>query len=179
MCEFSENLVAWLDRELPPAEGARLEQHLENCAECRTSLAACSNVSAQLAAYCDSVLARPSKSRRVWMPVAAGVVAAAVAIILLLPRPAIKPEPVAAAYPPAAPAGIPTPATSVQTVRRHRAHPPRPATTPTWQAAPTEIQIAIPADAIFPPGAVPEGVAYIANFSIAADGSPQGFRIIP
>jgi hypothetical protein len=41
------------------------------------------------------------------------------------------------------------------------------------------IRIAIPADEIFPPGAVPEGVAYIANLSLAADGSVQGLRLQP
>jgi hypothetical protein len=41
------------------------------------------------------------------------------------------------------------------------------------------IQIAIPADAMFPHGAVPEGMTYIANLSLAADGSVQGFRLRP
>jgi hypothetical protein len=38
------------------------------------------------------------------------------------------------------------------------------------------VQIAIPADAMFPPGAVPEGVTYIANVSLT-DGSVQGIRL--
>ena len=41
------------------------------------------------------------------------------------------------------------------------------------------IQIAIPADAMFPPGAVPEGVTYIANLSLTSDGSVQGLRLQP
>jgi hypothetical protein len=45
---------------------------------------------------------------------------------------------------------------------------------PLTQAA---IQIAIPAEAIFPPGAVPEGVTYIA--SLAPDGSVQSIRLQP
>ena len=47
-------------------------------------------------------------------------------------------------------------------------------------ASPAEpaIEIAIPAEAIYPPGAVPEGVNFIADIAIAADGSlqPVGLR---
>jgi hypothetical protein len=35
------------------------------------------------------------------------------------------------------------------------------------------IEIAIPADAMFPPGAVPPGTSFIADVTISADGSPQ------
>jgi hypothetical protein len=52
-------------------------------------------------------------------------------------------------------------------------------TTSDWAMAEPAIQIAIPADAMFPPGAVPEGMTYIANLSLAADGSVQGFRLRP
>jgi anti-sigma factor RsiW len=48
-----------------------------------------------------------------------------------------------------------------------------------WAMAEPAIQIAIPADAMFPPGAVPEGVTYIANVSLGADGSIQGIRLQP
>jgi hypothetical protein len=48
-----------------------------------------------------------------------------------------------------------------------------------WAMAEPAIQIAIPADAMFPPGAVPEGVTYIANVSLGGDGSVQGLRIQP
>jgi len=45
--------------------------------------------------------------------------------------------------------------------------------------SPDDAQDAIPAEAIFPPGAFPEGFQFIADLSIAEDGSPQGLRIIP
>jgi hypothetical protein len=46
-----------------------------------------------------------------------------------------------------------------------------------WAMTEPAIQIAIPADAMFPPGAVPEGVTYIANVSLGPDGSVQGIRL--
>lgn len=41
------------------------------------------------------------------------------------------------------------------------------------------IEIAIPAEAIFPPGAVPEGMSFVADLSIAADGSAKQMRLQP
>ena len=46
-----------------------------------------------------------------------------------------------------------------------------------WAMTEPAIQIAIPADAIFPPGAVPEGVTYIANVSLGPDGVVQGIQL--
>lgn len=40
-----------------------------------------------------------------------------------------------------------------------------------WQLAEPAIQISIPAEAVLPPGAVPEGVSFVAEVSIATDGS--------
>jgi hypothetical protein len=41
------------------------------------------------------------------------------------------------------------------------------------------IQIAIPADEMFPPGAVPEGMHFVAEVTIGADGSAEGLRLHP
>jgi hypothetical protein len=41
----------------------------------------------------------------------------------------------------------------------------------------TAIQIAIPAEAMFPPGAMPAGVNFIADLRIAPDGSVQQVRL--
>jgi hypothetical protein len=41
------------------------------------------------------------------------------------------------------------------------------------------VEIAIPADAIFPPGAVPEGVGFTADVTIAPDGSARQVRLRP
>ena len=41
------------------------------------------------------------------------------------------------------------------------------------------VEIAIPADAIFPPGAVPEGLGFTADVTIGPDGSAQQIRVRP
>jgi len=41
------------------------------------------------------------------------------------------------------------------------------------------VQIAIAAAAMFPPGAVPEGVSFVADLSIGADGSARQVRLQP
>jgi anti-sigma factor RsiW len=48
-----------------------------------------------------------------------------------------------------------------------------------WTPAEPAIQIAIPAAAMFPPGAVPEGLTFIADVTIAADGSAERLRLRP
>ena len=48
-----------------------------------------------------------------------------------------------------------------------------------WTPAEPAIQIAIPAAAMFPPGAVPDGLTFIADVTIAADGSAQRLRLRP
>ena len=41
------------------------------------------------------------------------------------------------------------------------------------------VEIAIPADAIFPPGAVPAGVSFTADVTLASDGSTEQIRLRP
>jgi hypothetical protein len=41
----------------------------------------------------------------------------------------------------------------------------------------TAIQIAIPAEAMFPPGAMPAGINFVADMRIALDGSVQQIRL--
>jgi hypothetical protein len=41
------------------------------------------------------------------------------------------------------------------------------------------IRIAIPADEMFPPGAVPEGIHFVADLTIAADGSAERLLLRP
>ena len=48
-----------------------------------------------------------------------------------------------------------------------------------WQSAEPAIQIAIPADAVLPPGAAPEGVSFVAEVSIAPDGSAHRIFLQP
>ena len=48
-----------------------------------------------------------------------------------------------------------------------------------WQFVQPAIQIAIPAEAMFPPGAVPDGVNFTADLTISTDGSTQGLVLEP
>jgi hypothetical protein len=48
-----------------------------------------------------------------------------------------------------------------------------------WLPAAPALEIAIPAEAMFPPGAVPEGVSFTADLTIGADGSAQRVRLLP
>jgi hypothetical protein len=47
------------------------------------------------------------------------------------------------------------------------------------QPAQPAIEIAIPMDAMFPPGAVPEGVSFVADVTLGADGSAERLRLQP
>jgi hypothetical protein len=48
-----------------------------------------------------------------------------------------------------------------------------------WVAEEPAIQIAIPVEAMFPPGAVPEGVNFVADLSIGADGRVEQLCLRP
>jgi anti-sigma factor RsiW len=185
MCDFSGRLIAWMDSELEANEATVLGQHVRACAECRARVAAYEDVSRGFAAYCDAVLetAMVTKIHRKlarWVPVVAGAAAAAAVVLVLvsLPR-SVKPIPVvprvAEAHPPIAPK---TAANTPNPVQRRHAAAHRKTQTANWAVAEPAIQIAIPGDAMFPPGAVPEGVNFVANLSLA-DGSVQGLRLQP
>jgi hypothetical protein len=180
MCEFSEKLVAWLDRELASDEAERLEQHLHGCSECPQRLAAYVEVSKALAGYCDSVIAASSTRRPNWSVLAgAGAVAAGLLLISILPhtpagritipQPAITPPAIAFEQTPVA----------VRRAPKRRAGKPVQVQNAIRQFAQPEIEIAIPAEALFPPGAVPEGFQFVADISIGADGSAQSLRLRP
>jgi hypothetical protein len=178
MCDFSGRLVAWMDRELPDNEAADVERHVRDCSECRGHVDAYEEVSHAFVAYCDAALG--AKTRRKlphWVPVLSS--AAAAALLLLVFQPAsVKPVPVRPRVADSSPAIVigtaPGPVKKVH--RRHRIAPMK---TPNanWVSFEPAIQIAIPVEAMFPPGAVPEGITFIADLSIAADESVQGLRL--
>lgn len=182
MCEFSGRLVAWLDQELPPEQAGRLEQHLQSCSDCRRLLAAYEKVNRALAVYCDALTNDSRSTRgRFWLAGAGAAIAAGLVLIWFLPRSrtehlATSPAPTVhslalAVEPPAAR----IPATHRRQSGARRAS----VWIPAMPISEPEFQIAIPAEAIFPPGAIPEGYHFIADLSIAPDGSPQGLRLIP
>ena len=185
MCDLSDKLIAWLDHELPPHEAAGLQQHLEACEECRRCLTAYKEVGEAIQEYCDSRIESPA--RRVlprWMPVLTAA-AAVVALLFFLPRTNIEQHPPQIRVAVNAPAVVPeVPRTVVPTPIRkpaHRRHVAAPAQiqNTSWIPAEPAVQIGIPAEAMFAPGAVPQGVSFSADLTIAADGSAQRLRLRP
>jgi anti-sigma factor RsiW len=198
MCDFSGKLIAWLDHELPAEETAAVERHLEACSVCRCRVDAYKRASSEFDAYCEEAIA-PNARRGMprWVPVvsAAGAVGVLMLLFLILPRtpgksPALHaPEAAAAASPAVVGKGLPAPVRSVHRV--HRQHAVAPVQNQNENSAlaqnqnayslPDEpvIQIAIPAEEMFPPGAVPEGMHFVADVTIAADGSAERLRLRP
>jgi len=208
MCDFEGNLTAWLDGELASGEAAHVERHLQVCAECRQRVEAYRQVSAAFGKYCDAycegVLApqhRQKLSRRKVAISGAAALAAAVALLFLIaPRVRTRLSPVA---PATAAAGIVAsqPIQVAETPRDARPEPPplkaasgldlakrkpvqhaasrQESQTTEWLEAEPAVEIAIPADAIFPPGAIPENVGFTADVTIAPDGSAQQIRLRP
>jgi anti-sigma factor RsiW len=183
MCELSGKLVAWLDGELEKNEMADVREHIRDCIECRRQLEAYQAVSRTFDSYRDSVMA--SMTRRQpsqWVPVlsiAATLVFAVAAFLVfrhtrveaLVPPTSVKTDSAAVVLETAA----------APKRRVHRQNAPSPAKSQVTNWAPNErsIQIAIPAESIFPPGAVPEGVNFTADLSIATDGSAQQIQLRP
>jgi anti-sigma factor RsiW len=206
MCDFSGKLIAWLDHELSAKEAAEVERHLAICSECRSNADTYKLVSGEIDAYCDAEIASSGpRGVLLWAPVAsaAGAVAVLVALFLAMPRthvlpPAFHPpqamaqavsQAVVAASTAAVAPAVPGSAHSIQRV--HRRQSAIPASIRKAASAPAQtqnanlqldepmIQIAIPADEIFPPGAVPEGMHFVADLTIAPDGSAERLRLRP
>jgi anti-sigma factor RsiW len=196
MCDISGKLIAWLDRELPAEEAAEVERHFADCSECRTGVDAYKRVSDEFDEYCDAAIASSARGAVPrWAPVVwgAGAVAALVTLFLAMPRTRVEPPafhlPQAAltASPAVVAAAVPASVRSIQ--RAQRRHAVRPVSIQNANGAPVQsqnpnllpdepmIQIAIPADEMFPPGAVPEGMHFVADLTIAADGSAERLRL--
>ena len=186
MCDFSGKLVAWMDRELPDEEAAEVERHVRDCSECRGCVDAYEQVSREFAAYCDAA-GTSTKTRRLlpnWVPVLSGAAAAVVLLVVFVLQTAVfgpapvKPVSVAARVADASQAAIrETAARPVEKVHRRHLIGPTKIPRTTWISAEPAIQISIPAEAMFPPGAVPEGTTFIADVRMGADGSVQGLQL--
>jgi hypothetical protein len=178
MCDFSGRLVAWMDRELPDNEAADVERHVQDCSECRGHVDAYEGVSHAFVAYCDAAMGiKTPRKLPPWVPVLSSAAAAAVLLLVFQPA-SVKPIPVHPRVADSSPAIVigtaPRPVKKVH--RRHRIAPKKTANS-NWGSFEPAIQIAIPVEAMFPPGAVPEGITFIADLSIAADESVQGPRL--
>jgi hypothetical protein len=181
MCDYSAKLIPWLDRELGEADMADVQRHMHECIECRSQLSNFEQMSKRFDAYCDAVIAVKSHQKRpFWLPVLSATAAAAIAVALMLfilhtrLAPAALPPAVVAATPPAITLEK-TPNPRKPLPRRHAPTPPH-AQPADWQPA---IQIAIPAESMFPPGAIPEGFTFTADVSLAPDGSPEQLGLRP
>ena|SRR5579863_4042786 len=189
MCDYSGKLIAWLDRELPAEEAAEVERHVEICSQCRGCLEAYKRVSREFDAYCDAEYESTARRRMPrWTPMAAAAGAVAALIMLFLAMPQKRTDPPAfhaqqaevAASPAivaaAAPASV---SPTIRRVRRRQVIAPAQIQNAYLQPDEPMIQIAIPADEMFPPGAVPEGIHFVADLTIAADGSAESLRLRP
>ena len=206
MCDFTEKLMAWVDKELSDSDAAAVDRHLQGCPECRDRLDTYRQLSGAFDrycdAYCDAVTAskRGRKLTRRVLVISGGVaVAAAVAMFFLLAArwhvqpaaPSAAPIPTvidaAKALPPAhAAQPVLAEIRPVAQAQRRKgaehlkqAAAPRQSEETSWLASAPAVEIAIPADALFPPGAVPEGVGFTADVTIAPDGSAQQVRLRP
>ena len=183
MCEFSSKLIAWIDNELPDTEAASMDHHVAACRECREQADAFRGVSDAFVAYARAVPPVTARSSRRWLLVPAAIAAAVLAAFLLWPRRHGNLQPdipqraeAVAALPVVVPHKAPVAMARVQRPRLRRQVP---APSAAWQPAEQTIQIIIPADALFPPGAFPEGVGFVADLRLAADGSAGGLALRP
>jgi anti-sigma factor RsiW len=182
MCDAQAKLIAWLDDELSSDEAAGVERHIEGCKECRSRLAAYEQVSNTFDVYCDAVVAAKTR-RRVprWVPVLASAAVAAVVMFLAFPRTHVEPPPLLIPTITAASVALPAPpeleSAPRKTIRRRHPSAPVQVRDAKWQPMETAVQIAIPAEAMFPPGAMPKGMNFIAELSIAPDGSVKQVRL--
>jgi anti-sigma factor RsiW len=205
MCDFSGKLMAWHDGELSAGDAAEVERHLQICEQCRGQVEAYRQLSGAFDGYCDAYCeavtatrSRRKLSRR-GLTVAGAAAAVVAALFLLAPRarlqllPARVPAPETMAALPTQPTPpaqtaqtATTPIKPVSRIERSEGRKQIGGVAPQPQdqdsnGLPAEpaVEIAIPADAIFPPGAVPEGVSFTADVTIAPDGSAQQIRLRP
>jgi anti-sigma factor RsiW len=191
MCDFPGRLVAWLDGEMPEGEAAEVQRHVESCEECRSRIDAYERVSKGVNAYCDeAVTTKMHRGAVRWELVLSAAAVVGIALFMALPRAQVEqtlaqqPAATAPALHDAAAAGsaarvFETAPASERKIHRRRVAVPAQIQNTNWVATAPAIQIAIPADAMFPPGAVPEGINFVAEVSIAPDGSAQGLRLQP
>jgi anti-sigma factor RsiW len=183
MCEAQMKLVAWLDGELSRDEAASVQRHVEGCRDCAGLLARYERVNKAFSGYRDAVAAEKTRSGVwKWVPVLSGAVAVATVLLFLVfsrahtvPLTTIAPTKPAAAIPVVEAHGAAVSAR--KPIRKRRAVTPVQVQNAKWQPTETAVQIAIPVEAMFPPGAMPQGMNFIAELSIDADGFVKQVRL--
>ena len=164
MCEYSGRLIAWLDRELPDEEATNVEWHVGRCAECRQAVGAYQEVTRAFLACVEAAVAeRPKRAYWRWTAKGGGIAAATILLAAIFANWRVEQLPIrprAVVHAPAI-AFEKTPVRMVA-VRAQRVQAPKPTRTQ-WIAVEPTVQVALPADALFPPGAVPPGFSFIAD----------------
>lgn len=197
MCELRDKLVAWLDGELSGGEAAEIALHVHRCVECQRCLASYKEISAAIVSHCESQFVsqvQPPITLR-WKPAFALAAAAGVVLLLLArhaseERPPFQPQVNEVAYSgvPEKPAksSVAPSGSSNKPVHKKRSIrvSPRPefqeyARKENWAPGESVVQITIPAESMFAPGAVPQGASFSAELILAADGSAQSIRLRP
>ena len=158
MCEYSGRLIAWLDRELPEEEATNVGRHVGQCAECRKAVSEYEDVSrAFLACYeASGDVVEPNRKVLLWTLSGVAAAAAMVAVVLLAQPPVEK-----LSFHPPSPAPAPMMTVRAPAHVRHRTV--AASVHRRWFADEPVVEVALPADALFPPGAVPPGFNYIAD----------------
>jgi hypothetical protein len=188
-CDCSKQLVAWFDGELSNDESVYLEQHVAACVECRAEMEAYKKVSVAVQSYCEAATTSGTHRTaplRILPYVGAAAAAAGLAFFLLQPHPrlvalAVQPAPALPSVlvvPDAKPAS-PARSSHIKPVRVRDSSGPARGLQSNSPPAESAIQIAIPAEALFPPGAAPQGVTFVADLSIAPDGLPLRLHLEP
>jgi anti-sigma factor RsiW len=187
MCDFNGRLAAWMDSELSDSEAAEVERHLAACSECRDRLKAYERASTAFSAYRDAFSARKAHQgmpRWKWALLGAGAAAAAIMLALWSGPARTRATQAPVSVPQTAPAQrvasiaspLVNPVKSRARVRARSAN--GPLRGPSAAVEPS-VEITIPADAVLPPGAAPQGTIFLVNVSIGADGSAQDIRLSP
>jgi hypothetical protein len=188
-CDGSKRLVAWIDGELSNDDNMYMEQHVAACVECRTEMEACKKISAAVQSYYEA--ATTSRTRRtapfrVLPYVGVAAAAAGLAFFLLQPHPrvpvpAVQPAPAlpSVLVVPDAKLAFPARSSHIKPVRVRDSSGPARGLQSNSAPAESAIEIAIPAEALFPPGAAPQGIAFVADLRIAPDGLPLDLHLEP
>lgn len=183
MCDVPVKLVAWLDRELTPDEASAVERHVEECNECRRLVATYERVSQTFDAYCDAVMVAKARRQAHWVPVVAGaLIAATVACVAFLrtrvvPPTFVEPRIAVGSAPVPGPPRVAEPILHKPMIRRRQPAPHIRELAMQEHPVDDAIEIAIPAEAMFPPGVMPDGINFIADLRIAPDGSVKQVRL--
>jgi len=183
MCEYENKLVAWIDGELGADESGALDRHVRMCASCSSRANAYREISQSFAEY---VWATPIRSKtphvraKVLGAVAIAGAAAAIIVLALRPAPASLPVERPVAAEPAVAVATPQPPPAPVAPVRHK-RPVRSQRQPVapWIGSEPTIRIALPADAMFAPGAMPSGFTFAADLTVSGDGTPETLRVRP